>query len=48
MKKQQRSKLVVRTETVRALTKLDLAQAAGGAPTTTVIPSKIICPLAND
>jgi hypothetical protein len=31
-------------QTVRQLTAVELATVAGAAPTTTVIPSKIICP----
>ncbi len=45
MKKQPRNdhKLALRPETVRRLTQLDLAQVAGGAPTTTVQVSHCLC-----
>jgi hypothetical protein len=37
------SKLALRTETVRALDQVELAAAAGGAPTTTVWSHKVGC-----
>jgi hypothetical protein len=45
MKKQPRSdrRLALRPETVRELTRLDLAQAAGGDPTSTVKPTHALC-----
>lgn len=36
-------KLALRHETVRQLTRLDLTQVAGGAPTTTVQASHCLC-----
>lgn len=46
MKKQVRHdiRLALRKETVRALNQLDLDGVAGGEPTTTVIPTRILCP----
>jgi hypothetical protein len=45
MKKQPRNdpKLALRQETVRQLTRLELAQAAGGDVTSTVRPSNALC-----
>ena len=48
MKHQQRNgrKLSLRKETVRELDKLELAEAAGGLPTTTVLQTHL-CPTAR-
>ena len=45
MKKQSRNdhRLALRQEIVRQLTRLDLAQVAGGNPTSTVQPSHALC-----
>jgi hypothetical protein len=45
MKRQPRSdrKLVLRPQTVRQLTRLDLAEVAAGVPTTTVLPTHGLC-----
>jgi hypothetical protein len=46
MKNQLRNhhKLALRKETVRALDPFELAEAAGGEVTTTVLPTRIGCP----
>jgi hypothetical protein len=36
-------KLALRKDTVRALNRLDLAEVAGGEPTSTLRPSKVEC-----
>jgi len=45
MKKQPRNDhaLALRHETVRRLTRLDLAQVGGGNPTSTVQPTRALC-----
>lgn len=38
-------RLALRKETVRTLKRLELTQVAGGEPTTTVLPTHILCTL---
>jgi hypothetical protein len=46
MKKSPRTaqKLALRKDTLRVLGKLDLSEIAAGLPTTTVLPTRALCP----
>jgi hypothetical protein len=49
MKNQLRSarKLLVRKETLRTLDAFELSEVAGGQVTTTVLPTRVVCPSAR-